>query len=131
MVTHRDKHILSLPAEDYPKQEDYLKVVIQAKRLLSDMDNAFLQDDLNLAQRHAGDLFQLSYDLVRISSVLLIERNNRENQYRNKYQPTQKEIIEASFQRRSAGVYEQRIRGTAKVYPGDSAGDCGSDESGG
>lgn len=130
-------HSIAVPPEDYPRQEDYAAYVIRGKELLRNLEDAFLHGDISEAQRISGDILQLGFDLTKLASVLLIERNNRDNQAnRRKYQPTQKEIIESTLARRrdsgiKKGFYESFALGLPKEYPGNGDGSGGTGESGG
>lgn len=143
-------HSIAVPPEDYPRQEDYAAYVIRGKELLRKVDDAFLHGDISEAQRLSGDLLQLGFDLTKLASVLLIERNNRDNQAnRRKYQPTSAEIIRRSVERaerekaeyeaaqlkkqtrHGPGFYEATTPGLPKEYPGNGDGSGGTGESGG
>lgn len=136
---HNTGFSVTLPPEGYPCQEDYSSLVISGKSKFAELDNAFLHGDLGRAQVIAGDLFQITYNILRLTNVLLIERNNRDNRQAGKYQPTSAEIIRRSYERlaKEQGIaaatrfYEGRTPGLPKEYPGNGDGSGGTGESGG
>lgn len=117
------KYAVTLPPENYPHQEDYGALTLQGKTQIAAIHDAFLHDRIQEASDLAGDLFQTSYNLLRLCNALAIERNNREKFNQAKYQPTQKELIEASIRRRAeavrgaAGFYEAVVPGTPTPPP--------------
>lgn len=74
---------VSLPPENYPLQQDYGALTLQLRDQTRNVHEAFLHGQLEDAQRISGDLFQTAYELLKLSSTLMIERNNRATITRN------------------------------------------------
>lgn len=118
---------ITLPLSDYPNQEDYAELILKLRDQTSRLHDSFLYGLLDAAQKISGDLFQTSHDLLKLSSILLIERNNRDTIQRNKdsqtrrdevraedrktHQQRQQEFLAATLERKIDGFYERQSNG--------------------
>lgn len=126
---------ISLPPSDYPNQEDYAGLIFKLTDQTRWLHDAFLHSNLLEAQKFSGDLFQTSYDLLKLASTLMIERNNRDTIERNKeaqirrdevraedrktHQQRQQEFLKAVQDRKIDGFYERH----SGVIEGKDLGD--------
>lgn len=124
---------VSLPPENYPLQQDYGTLTLQLRNQTRNVHEAFLHGQLEDAQRLSGDLFQTAYELLKLSSTLMIERNNRATITRNEesrtaairnekqdnktHQQRQQEWQAAVGERKIDGFYERHSSLIEPVNP--------------